>query len=123
MASVPKPAKVCFVTIGATAAFDALVQTCFQPNFINALAAAEYTDLLVQYGRDGQELFEELSSSQDLKGIVSRGFDFNSKGLGDEMRAAKGMKEKGRQAAEGVVISHAGKLYSSDIILLNYIQC
>ncbi|KAK3064748.1 hypothetical protein LTS18_004367 [Coniosporium uncinatum] len=108
MSSVSKPTKVCFVTIGATASFDALIQACFQPDFIVALAAANYTDLLVQYGRDGQRLFEELSSRQELKSIVTRGFDFNSKGLGEEMRAAKGTKEKGRESAEGVVLSHAG---------------
>jgi len=119
MSSVSKPTKVCFVTIGATASFDALIQACFQPDFIVALAAANYTDLLVQYGRDGQRLFEELSSRQELKSIVTRGFDFNSKGLGEEMRAAKGTKEKGRESAEGVVLSHAGKLYSSDALVSN----
>jgi len=113
MSSLSKPTKVCFVTVGATASFDALIQACFQPDFIEALAATGYTDLLVQYGRDGRNLFEDLSSRQELNGIVSRGFDFNSKGLGDEMRAAKGTKEKGKEAAEGVAISHAGKLCSS----------
>jgi len=119
MSSVSKPTKVCFVTIGATASFDALIQACFQPDFIDALAAANYTALLVQYGRDGQRLFEELSSTQEPKSIVTRGFDFNSKGLGDEMRAAKGTREKGRESAEGGVVSHAGKLCSSDALVSN----
>lgn len=106
---VPKPKKLCFVTIGATASFDALIQAVLSQPFLEALQRAGYTHLLLQHGVEGERIVKDfknqlsLGTSQD-HGIRIRGFAFNKKGLGEEMRAAKGEKD----GAEGVVISHAG---------------
>ena len=104
-----KPRKLCFVTIGATAAFDSLIKAVLSPEFLQRLHDFGYTDLLLQYGKDGHTILEDFRSrlgtkSEEDFGIQITGFDFNKKGLGSEMRAAKG--EGGR--LEGVVISHAG---------------
>ncbi|KAL2048829.1 hypothetical protein ABVK25_010887 [Lepraria finkii] len=105
----PRPRKLCFVTIGATAAFDALIKAALSPPFLEALKISGYTDLLLQHGKDGRLILDEFRESNGAKseeehGIVVSGFDFNKQGLGSEMRAAKGEDNR----TEGVVISHAG---------------
>ena len=102
--SVGSP-KVCFVTIGATAAFDPLLRAVLGQSFIETLVEFRYTDLQLQYGADGHSLFRQLSK-QDASvessspTINITGFDFRKAGLGAEMGAAR----------DGVVISHAGKI-------------
>ena len=108
----PKPRKLCFVTIGATAAFDSLIKAVLSPEFLQRLQASGYTDLLLQYGKNGHMILEDFrsrfgSKSEEEFGIKITGFDFNKKGLGSEMRAAKGEGDH----LEGVVISHAGIQY------------
>ncbi|KAF2137327.1 glycosyltransferase family 1 protein [Aplosporella prunicola CBS 121167] len=103
--------KHCFVTIGATAAFDALITAVFQQSFIQALVAAGYTDLLVQYGQRGKRLFAELSKQEHCKasGLAIHGFDFAKDGLFSQMRLAKGVDGSNSNSAhEGVVVSHSG---------------
>lgn len=101
--------RTCFVTIGATASFNDLLSNVLKPKFLEALRGAGYTDLLLQYGTEGKTIFEKFLEDEKLGknynyNLRINGFAFNKKGLGQEMRAAKG--ENG--AAEGVVISHAG---------------
>jgi len=104
--------KLCFITIGATASFDSLIAAALNPQFLKALRAAGYTDLLLQHGKEGGKIFEDFivghrHDSPGRYGLNINGFDFNKKGLGWEMKAAKG--DDG--ATEGVVISHAGMHY------------
>ena len=101
--------KLCFVTIGATAAFDSLIKTTLSPTFLEALQASGYTDLLLQHGKEGGAILKEFdivngTNSRTKYGLTINSFDFNTQGLGQEMRAAKGQNG----GAEGVVISHAG---------------
>ena len=98
--------KLCFLTVGATASFTALIEAAVSPAFLTALESQGYTELSVQYGKDGKQLFEKCrsiaqGSSPKLK---VTGFDLDNAGLGRHMRRAKGAKD----AVEGVVISHAG---------------
>ncbi|KAF7188525.1 UDP-N-acetylglucosamine transferase subunit alg13 [Pseudocercospora fuligena] len=99
--------KTCFVTIGATASFSGLIKGVLSPDFLEALEKQEYTDLLVQFGQDGQELFNEhitaAKNSESGSLISITGFALDKAGLGRYMRQAKGVG-----AREGVVISHAG---------------
>ena len=101
--------KRCFVTIGATAPFNSLVKIVLEPPFLQALHDAKYKHLRVQYGDEGQQIFDQkignrrVSIEQKL-GISVSGFSFNKVGLHDELRAVKGTS----QAEEGIVISHAG---------------
>ena len=113
--NLPLPKKLCFVTIGATASFDSLISATLHPSFLRALEAANYTDLLLQHGREGGKLLKKIKDQIDINNekrsnIRVNGFDFNKNGLVGEMRAAKGGREDG--AVEGVVISHAGTLFS-----------
>ena len=106
------PRKVCFVTVGATASFNSLIQATLSPAFLAVLKQYGYTDLRLQHGSEGGKVLEELHESQDAdgpqeNGLKISGFDFNKQGLGVEMKAAKG----GNESAEGVVISHAGSSY------------
>lgn len=109
-----KPQKTCFVTIGATASFGALIKAVLSPGFCAALEAHSYTDLLVQYGQDGKNIHEQclqqLNAAENLRLRIS-GFDLDMAGLGRRMRQAKGVGITG--ASEGVVISHAGMVNST----------
>ncbi len=96
--------KVCFVTIGATAAFDALIRACFEPDFLKELSKQGYECLQVQYGRDGNALFDQLVAqvpNREELGLVFEGFDFDADGLTDYFVNVR--------ESEGVVISHAGE--------------
>lgn len=105
-----KSAKVCFVTIGATTSFDSLIKAALSPPFLQALQTHGYTELCLQHGKEGRAIVDTFMKRADAAGterhgINISGFDFNKKGLGREMRAAKG---GGGGGAEGIVISHAG---------------
>ena len=98
-----RPQKLCFVTIGATAAFDSLIRAVLDPAFLRTLENNEYTDLRLQYGKDGAPILEEYAAKLSLEdnkqsALNVTGFGLNKQGLSTEMRAAK----------KGVVISHAG---------------
>lgn len=68
-----------------------------------------------------QEFQEQDAKSGGPYGINISGFDFNRKGLGAEMMAAKGQNEMNK----GVVISHAGtspQIDYPDFIILHTTQ-
>ena len=100
--------KLCFVTIGATANFDALIRATLSETFLQALQHHRYTDLLLQYGNDDSGMHKaKISECAKVLGkdkLNVTGFGFNKQGLGQEMRQAKG----DANSLEGVVISHAG---------------
>lgn len=93
--------KTCFVTIGATASFSALVQAVLTTSFVVALDKQGYGELLVQYGADGKELYETALKCVQGSSVKISGFDLDKTGLGRYMRQAKD--------SNGVVISHAGR--------------
>lgn len=98
--------KVCFLTVGATASFGALIEEAISPSFLTALESQGYTELSVQYGADGKQLFEKSkASAQSTSKVQVTGFDLDRTGLGKHLRRAKG----GKGSVEGVVVSHAGK--------------
>lgn len=103
--------KTCFVTIGATATFTALIQRVLAAPFISALKSQGYTQLVVQYGAAGKPIYEsavQQAKTAGGKALSVSGFDLDKAGLGKHMRQAKG----GRAGAgEGVVVSHAGMFF------------
>jgi UDP-N-acetylglucosamine transferase subunit ALG13 len=104
------PQKTCFVTVGATASFEALVRAIYQPHFLHALAEHGYTDLTIQCGKGGKELCDMLLAEAKDHGPYGIGvatFEF-TQNMMQEMRVAKA--EGGRE--EGVVLCHAGTLIS-----------
>lgn len=90
--------KVCFVTIGATASFSSLVRAAVCSAFCHTLEQNDYTDLIVQYGANGNELFDSLLQALGTTSIQVSGFGLDKSGLSHYMQLAK----------TGVVISHAG---------------
>lgn len=96
------------MTIGATASFSSLVKAVLQHDFLAALEKQGYTDLLVQYGADGQQLFDSqmtaAKNSESGSVLNITGFTIDKAGLARYMKQAKG----GKDSQEGVVISHAG---------------
>lgn len=101
--------KRCFITIGATAAFNSLICAVLDARFLETLRHAGYTELRIQYGSEGQQIVDEQvrKLGHDIEeqfGIHLTGFDFNRSGLEGEMKAAKGDSP----VSEGTVISHAG---------------
>ena len=103
--------KLCFVTIGATADFKALVHATLQESFLRALRNAGYTHLRLQYGKIGKEILNNTfglseEGTRRVCGIEVSGFDFNPSGLAGDMAKARGGKDN--KGLEGVVISHAG---------------
>ena len=120
--TVEGPRKVCFATIGATASFNALLEAVLTRTFLDTLEKFGYTDLILQYGKDGFSILERFRESEErvsktTSNINISGFDFNRQGLGQEMRAAKG--ENGD--LEGVVISHAGMI--TEACLFSWVLC
>ncbi|KAI9806763.1 MAG: hypothetical protein M1825_006220 [Sarcosagium campestre] len=107
-----KRSKVCFVTIGATASFNELVSAVLDPSFLLALHNAEYTDLLVQHGHEGVEIYSDFLAlhGSTLHDVQVTGFDFDKGGLTRQMCLARGAVEV--DSKEGLVISHAGEIYS-----------
>ena len=106
--------RVCFVTIGATAGFEALLRATLSPSFLTVLREYGYTDLRLQYGKDGRGIFEQFASDWNIgdeneNELNISGFDFKKHGIEDEIRATKGQG----QCREGIVISHAGIPYHS----------
>lgn len=110
-----KPTKRCFVTVGATASFISLIQNVLQPTFLEALKLHNYTELRIQYGKNGKKTFDDYCwlLSDELKKsleIEITGFDFNKTGLKEEMLAAKRIYTTSTmKGSEGCVISHAGE--------------
>lgn len=102
--------KVCLVTVGATASFDTLINAVLSDSFLGKLQQQQYTDLVLQHGKNGEHLVSKHETLPWLQhGITLRAFDINPKGLMEEMRWAKGAEIR----AKGVVISHAGVWDSS----------
>jgi beta-1,4-N-acetylglucosaminyltransferase len=106
-----KPTKRCFVTIGATAPFDALLTSVLDQPFLEALNQYGYTHLLVQYGKEGRAIFEKFVQdhpvgSDGRYGLDISGFDFNKAGLEREMQSTKTNEKTG--VSEGMILSHAG---------------
>lgn len=114
-----KHTKLCFVTVGATAAFKSLLHSVLNSAFLSTLRELGYTHLLIQYGLDGRQIFDDfihLVGQQDTSGgceIQVDGFDFKKSGLGPEMRLAKENKLENRFM--GVIISHAGMLIGREM--------
>lgn len=81
------------------------------PATLVTLAACQYSDLVIQYGKDGESILNRTVPRRNdqerwAEGIFVSGFDFKQEGLNADMRAAKG--RTGTDDVEGVVISHAG---------------
>src|SRR4051812_30961790 len=83
--------KVCFVTTGATAPFIGLIESILDRSSTDALVAAGYTHLLIQYGVAKDAMIDKLqldpsgtqSDSQTGKLIIG-GFDFSREGLKEQ---------------------------------------
>ncbi|GAB1316261.1 N-acetylglucosaminyldiphosphodolichol N-acetylglucosaminyltransferase catalytic subunit alg13 [Madurella fahalii] len=100
------PGRRCFVTVGATASFRALIEEVSSPSFLQCLAEHGYTRLDVQCGPDYQ-LFEQRINSlrdEDKHGIEIGMFAYTD-AMADYMLACRG--EIGVRPA-GCVISHGG---------------
>jgi beta-1,4-N-acetylglucosaminyltransferase len=112
--SSDRPQKVCFVTIGATAPFDALLSHVLDRPFLESLNRYHYTNLLLQFGKEGRAIFEKFTrehpvGSDGRYGLDIQGFDFNKAGLEAEMRSTKADEKK--YHAEGMILSHAGNIF------------
>ena len=106
-----KKTKSCFVTVGATAPFDELIKAILEPKFLKALHDADYTELLVQHGYEGQgNLFNRLIGQPNVSEFCKSsklkvsGFGFDKDGLDNYLRGAKD--------CGGAVMSHAGQFQS-----------
>lgn len=115
--------KTCFVTIGATASFSGLIKTVLSGDFFQALESQGYTDLLVQYGQDGEELFNscvtEAKNTESGSVLQVHGFALDKAGLRNYMLQARG----GKDGQEGVVISHAGMLSGCRVVCIVVAKC
>jgi beta-1,4-N-acetylglucosaminyltransferase len=99
-----------FVTVGATAAFRSLIDASISLSFLSTLSRLGYTHLTIQCGPDLAYFNEKFEAEKDslqqpLGSLKIRTFDFNTLGLGQEMRGCKGVPGTSR---EGVVVCHAG---------------
>lgn len=107
------PRKVCFVTIGATAPFDALLTSVLDQPFLETLSQNKYTTLLIQYGKEGRTVFDDFvtkfpTGMPERYGLDIQGFDFKKDGLLPEMRSTQSNDRL--NTVGGMILSHAGKL-------------
>ncbi|KAJ5779627.1 hypothetical protein N7457_007347 [Penicillium paradoxum] len=98
--------KMCFVTVGATASFKKLLEQVLSSQFLEILAKREYTHLLVQYGKDGQQIFQSfVDSEQPCHGITLGGFDFQPS-IDDYLMMT--VERERHDQKRGLIICHAG---------------
>ncbi|KAJ5109204.1 family 28 glycosyltransferase [Penicillium angulare] len=113
------PIKLCFVTVGATASFERLVEEVLDEAFFKTLANNKFTHLIVQYGKDTKVLVNELldknpNNSPGRHGIILNTFDFApdlSRYMGMAMeRPPQGMEDRPvvQKQKLGLIITHAG---------------
>lgn len=103
------PMRLCLVTVGATASFERLIRQVLNEQFFAQLAKYHYTHLLVQYGKDGEAIWNDFQvqfprGCEKLHGIAVAGFDFRPN-LWQYMRLAT----NDHNQELGIVISHAGR--------------
>ena len=101
--------RLCLVTVGATASFERLIRQVLNEQFCAQLAKYGYTHLLVQYGKNGEDIWNEFQKKfprgcERLHGIAVAGFDFRPN-LWQYMRLATNDQNQ----KLGIVISHAGR--------------
>jgi beta-1,4-N-acetylglucosaminyltransferase len=104
--------KLCLVTVGATASFERLIRQVLNEPFLAQLAKYHYTHLLVQYGKNGEKIWNEFNEKfppgcEQLQGVTVGGFDFKPD-LWRYMRMA--VKEQNQDL--GIIISHAGMTWN-----------
>ncbi|KAJ5679638.1 UDP-N-acetylglucosamine transferase subunit alg13 [Penicillium macrosclerotiorum] len=102
--------KLCFVTVGATASFEKLVQEVLHDPFLAELKKYKFTHLIVQYGKNGQSIFDKFTSehlpgTNSLLGMDVAGFDFKPD-LTTYFQMAQKNPSKSQEL--GLIISHAG---------------
>ncbi|CAG7987446.1 unnamed protein product [Penicillium salamii] len=98
--------KLCFVTVGATASFEKLLEQVLTPDFLQTLAERHYTHLLLQYGKDGEKIYNSfLDSGKSHHGLILGGFDFKSS-IEPEMIMTTEREKQEQQ--RGLIICHAG---------------
>ncbi|RFU29916.1 hypothetical protein B7463_g6430, partial [Scytalidium lignicola] len=103
--NVRKLERECFVTVGATAGFPQLIDAVLSEESLQALKETGYTRLTLQCGPSLSHFQEIRPTGSRTFGLNINAFDFNKKGLGQEMRA---LQAREGDNAEGLVISHAG---------------
>lgn len=98
--------KLCFVTVGATASFETLLEQVLTSDFLETLAARHYTHLLIQYGKDGDKVYNNfLQSEISHHGLTLGGFDFKPSIETEMIMTTE--REKPQQE-RGLIICHAG---------------
>ncbi|KAK4239925.1 glycosyltransferase [Achaetomium macrosporum] len=100
------PGRRCFVTVGATAGFTALLSEVSTPGFLRCLAEHGYTFLDVQCGPDFALFHERISnlSDEEKSGISVRYFAYTA----DMQEYILGCRGEENVRPAGCVISHGG---------------
>jgi beta-1,4-N-acetylglucosaminyltransferase len=101
----PPTERHCLVTIGATARFTQLLHEVLQPDFLNHLAANNFTHLTLQCGTDLAQVREDLLALVPRPALQIATFAFVDDLVPDMVRC-RADPAAGRAA--GAVIAHAG---------------
>jgi hypothetical protein len=103
------PGRRCFVTVGATAGFQSLLDEVSTPGFLRALANHGYDLLDVQCGPDHAAFQERVAGlrDEDKHGISVRSFRYTDE-MNDYLIACRGELDV---RLAGCVISHGGQFY------------
>ena len=102
--------KECFVTVGATATFEQLIQAALSREVFAKLKEKGFTHVNYQYG-ESFTLFHEVKP-EDTLAIEVGAFGFKKEGLKEDIKKCKRVAG---QSEEGLVISHAGEPFSSNV--------
>jgi hypothetical protein len=114
--SSDRKTKMCFVTVGATAAFDELIEELVSERCLKVLVDLGYTWVTIQCGYSGAQLAEDcfknlFPSSNGLEPdhISVAAFNFTDGPMTNLMRYVKA----GPDRDEGMIITHAGEYLQS----------
>lgn len=102
--------KLCFVTVGATASFEKLVQAVLHESFLAELEKHKFTRLLIQYGKGGQHIFDAYRAEYE-SGNIDHGVEIGGFELRPNMTPYLRMVQDDPTNFQelGMVISHAGE--------------
>lgn len=104
-------AKVCLVTVGATAPFNSLIQEVLSRPFLAQLKKYDYTHLIMQTGKEGTPLYYRFIETHPPDSKITNGIKIKSVEYLPNMAPflRLGLSDMVTERERGMLICHAGE--------------